>query len=203
MRFEQIPLPYDKDALEPHISRATMEYHYDRHYAGYVSSLNRLTKDTDYEALDLEDTIIRAKAKGDERILQNAAQAWNHEFFFNSLSPNGGKPDGKIGDVIKSAFKSLDEFKRKFREAAVDRFGSGWIWLVIDRGNLEIVSGPNADTPVGTERVPLLTLDVWEHAYYLDYQHDRQRFADLFLDNLVNWNFVEANLERAMKKKAA
>jgi Fe-Mn family superoxide dismutase len=203
MRFEQAPLPYDKDALEPHISRATMEFHYDRHYAGYVRSLNRLTKDTDYENLDLENTIIRARAKGDTRILQNAAQAWNHEFFFNSLSPNGGKPDGTIGEVIKRSFNSLDEFKRNFRKAAVEQFGSGWIWLVVDRGKLKIVSGPNADTPVGTELVPLLALDVWEHAYYLDYQHDRQRFADLFLENLVNWNFVAANLERAMKRKAA
>ena len=203
MRFEQAPLPYDKDALEPHISRATMEYHYDRHYAGYVSSLNRLTKDTDYADLDLEATIVKARDKGDTPVLQNAGQAWNHEFFFNCLSPNGGDPEGSIADAIKSAFDSLDDFKKNFRKAAVDQFGSGWVWLVVDRGELRIVSGPNAETPVGTELVPLLTLDVWEHAYYLDYQNERERFADLVLDNLVNWKFVAANLERAMRRKAA
>ena len=203
MRFEQTPLPYDKDALEPHISRATMEFHYDRHYAGYVRSLNQLTKDTGYENLDLEAVIDRARTTGDTRILQNAAQAWNHEFFFNGLSPNGGKPDGKIRDMVDREFGGMEAFREQFRDAALGQFGSGWVWLVVDRGELKIVSAPNEFTPVGTEMVPLLALDVWEHAYYLDYQHDRQRFADLFLEYLVNWKFVAANLERAMKRKAA
>lgn len=203
MRFAQLPLSYDKDALAPYISRATMECHYDRHHAGYVRTLNKLTENTEYENLDLEGVIIKARAKGDINILRNAGQAWNHDFFFQGLSPNGGKPDGVVSDAIESAFNSFNEFKRTFRKAAADQFGSGWVWLVVDRGELKIVAGPNADTPVGTEMVPLLTLDVWEHAYYLDYQNDRQRFTDLFLENLVNWNFVAANLSGATLKKVA
>lgn len=203
MRFEQLPLSYDKDALEPHISRATMEFHYDRHHAGYVSSLNQLISGTEYEDLDMEAVIARARENGDTEIFQNAAQAWNHDFFFQSLSPNGGRPDGAVGDAIKGTFNSLAEFKQAFRKAAAERFGSGWVWLVVDRGELKIVSTSNAETPAGTELVPLLALDVWEHAYYLDYQHNRQRFTNLFLEYLVNWNFVAANLERATLKKAA
>ena len=203
MSFAQLPLSYDKDALEPYISRATMECHYDRHHAGYVRKLNQLTENTDYESLDLEEVITKARVKGDIDVLRNAAQSWNHDFFFQSISPNGGKPDGFVNDAIESAFNSFEEFKRTFRRAAAKQFGSGWVWLVIDRGELKIVAGSNSETPVGTEMVPVLVLDVWEHAYYLDYQNDRQRFTDLFLENLVNWNFVAANLLRGTMKKAA
>ena len=203
MRFAQLPLSYDKDALEPYISRATMECHYNRHHAGYVRALNRLTENTEYDALNLEAVVTRARQKGDVDVLRNAAQAWNHDFFFQCISPKGGKPDGAISDAVDDAFNSFDEFKRAFRNAATELFGSGWVWLVVDRGELKIIPGSNADTPAGTGMVPLLVLDVWEHAYYLDYQNDRKRFADLFLDNLINWNFVAANLSRAKLKKAA
>ena len=136
-------------------------------------------------------------------IFRNAAQTWNHDFFWQSMSPNGGKPTGKIRNLIDLSYGGIDEFKRKFKDAATGLFGSGWVWLVLDCGRLNIVTGTNADTPLGTHLTPLLTLDVWEHAYYLDYKADRAEFIDAFLENLINWDFAASNLELAEIRDAA
>ena len=203
MQFTQYSLPFDKDALEPHMSKDTVTYHYDRHHAGYVRKLNELCENTPYADLSLEETIKRSRTEGDIDILRNAAQSWNHDFYWQGLSPNGGEPDGRVKEAIEQGYNSYDEFKAAFREAATSLLGSGWVWLLIDRGEIRIASGPNADTPVGTDLTPLLVLDVWEHAYYLDYQNERNTFTDRFLENMVNWNFVAANLESAELKRAA
>jgi Fe-Mn family superoxide dismutase len=196
-------LPYSLDALEPHVSEKTLGIHYERHHQGYVDKLNKLIAGTSYEKLSLEDIIRKARKSADIDVLNNAAQTWNHAFFWKSMSPNGGKPDGRIKDAVEARFKDVTEFKRKFRDAATGLFGSGWVWLLLDRGQIRIVTTGNADTPAGTELTPLITLDVWEHAYYLDYQNERGRFIDAYLDNLINWNFAAANLEAAEARKAA
>lgn len=196
-------LPFNQNALEPHVSQKTMTFHYDRHHRGYVDKLNKLIKDTAYDDLTLEEIIVRARKQGDIAVLNNAAQAWNHTFFWNSMSPNGGRPGGVIKQKIEASFNDVDEFKKQFRSAALSQFGSGWVWLLIERGNIRIASTGNAETPAGTDLIPILTLDVWEHAYYLDYQNERARFVDAFLDNLINWDFAAANLEAAQSGKAA
>lgn len=196
-------LPYSLDALEPHVSEKTLRIHYERHHQGYVDKLNKLIEGTSYEGMSLEDIIRKARKEADIDVLNNAAQAWNHAFFWKSMSPNGGKPDGRIKEAIEARFNDLTEFKKKFREAATGLFGSGWVWLLRDEGQLRIVTTGNAETPAGTELTPLVTLDVWEHAYYLDYQNERGRFIDAWLDNLINWNFAAANLEVAKSRKAA
>jgi Fe-Mn family superoxide dismutase len=203
MTNKQCELSFDRDALEPHMSRETLLFHYDKHHKGYADKLEALNKGTEYESLDLESIIEVARRNGDIEILNNAAQTWNHNFFWRSLSPNGGKPDGAIRDLVEKQFNSLDEFKNAFREAATSVFGSGWVWLVIENGGLCIVTSANAETPLGTEQTPLLTLDVWEHAYYVDYRNRRAAFADAFLDNLVNWNFAAANLDTLRSQRAA
>ena len=137
-------------------------------------------------------------------MFRNAAQAWNHDFFWHSMSPNGGKPTGKIKNLIELSYgDGLAEFKRKFKEAATGLFGSGWVWLVLDNGRLDIIQSANADTPLGTGRTPLLALDVWEHAYYLDYQSDRAGFVDAFVENLINWDFAASNLDVGSARQAA
>ena len=196
-------LPFDRSALEPHMSSNTLSFHYDRHHKGYAKKLEKLVKDTDYENLSLEETIVKARKEAQIDILNNAAQVWNHNFFWKSLSPNGGKPDGRIKNLIEARFNDVGEFNDQFRSAATGLFGSGWVWLVLDGGEISIITSSNADSPVGTDLIPLLTLDVWEHAYYLDYQNERAGFVDAFLDNLVNWNFVAANLESRSVGKAA
>ena len=203
MTAKQCELPYAHDALEPHMSRETLLFHYDKHHTGYATKLESLIEGTSYEKLDLEDIIEAARRRGDIDVLNNAAQVWNHNFFWNSLSPKGGKPDGAIKDLVEKQFNSLEEFKLAFREAAAGLFGSGWVWLVIENGELSIVTSVNAESPVGTDQVPLLTLDVWEHAYYIDYRNRRVAFADTFLDNLVNWRFAAENLNAVHKQKAA
>ena len=203
MTNKQCELPFDRDALEPYMSRETLLFHYDKHHKGYADKLETLIKDTEYENLELESIIEVARRNGDIDVLNNAAQIWNHNFFWSSLSPKGGKPDGAIRDIVEKQFNSLDEFKDAFREAATSVFGSGWVWLVIDNGDLRIVTSMNAETPLGTEQTPLLTLDVWEHAYYVDYRNRRAAFADAFLNNLVNWNFAAANLDMVRSQRAA
>jgi Fe-Mn family superoxide dismutase len=203
MKIEAVPLPYDKDALEPYLSEKTLSFHYDKHHLGYVSKLNDMIRGTAYESLPLEEIISRARANGESSLFNNAAQAWNHDFFWKSMSPNGGKPDGRIKDVIEAGFGSINDFKERFRKAATGRFGSGWVWLVVDHNEIRIISTGNAETPVGTALKPLLVLDVWEHAYYLDYQNDRKRFVDAYLDNLINWNYAEANLDESETRKVA
>ncbi|OAT21514.1 superoxide dismutase [Fe] [Proteus myxofaciens] len=190
MSFELPKLPYPLDALEPHISKETLEYHYGKHHQTYVTNLNNLVKGTDLENKSLEE-IIKSTDGG---IFNNAAQVWNHTFYWNCLAPNaGGAPTGKIADAINSTFGSFDEFKKQFNDAAAKNFGSGWTWLVKKTdGSLAIVNTSNAATPISGDDKPLLTVDVWEHAYYIDYRNARVKYLEEFWA-LVNWAFVEAN----------
>ena len=189
-------LPYAMDALEPHISTDTMDVHYGKHHRGYVDKLNKLIEGTRFEDMPLEQIIVSAREGADIDILNNAAQAWNHAFFWQSLSPTGqSEPVGRIRDLIEDEFGDIDKFKKEFRAAAISQFGSGWTWLVLDAGKLRIMSTTNADSPVGTHMTPLLTLDVWEHAYYLDYQNERARYVDAFLDKLIDWRFALDNVQ--------
>jgi Fe-Mn family superoxide dismutase len=199
MAFELPPLPYPKNALEPHMSEKTFEFHYGKHHQAYVTNLNNLVKDTPMASQSLEE-IIKATAKDESKagIFNNAAQVWNHTFFWNSMKPNGGgAPSGALAQKIDAAFGSLDKFKEAFKTAAVGQFGSGWAWLVVEGGTLKITKTPNAVNPMAQGQTALLTCDVWEHAYYLDYQNRRPDFVQTFLDKLVNWEFVAANLSKA------
>ena len=191
MAFELPPLPYSQSALEPYVSAETMNYHYGRHHAGYVANLNRMTSGTQWEGADLEKVILGAEGP----ILNNAAQIWNHTFYWQSMSPDGGgTPSGPVRAAIEEAFGSIDEFRRQFADAAVGLFGSGWTWLVADDCGLGIVQTANADLPLRHERQALLVVDVWEHAYYLDYQNARAAYVEAFLDHLINWEFAAENL---------
>jgi Fe-Mn family superoxide dismutase len=203
MSFTLPDLPYGYGALEPHISRRTLEIHHDKHHNGYVEKLNKLLADSDYdEGMDLADVIAKSRQRSDTSILNNAAQAWHHAFLWYSMSPaGGGDPDGELKSAIVNEFGDMDEFRTRFRDAAMAQFGSGWAWLVHDGNKLEILKSSNADTPVATGRTPLLTVDVWEHAYYLDYQNERKRYVDAFLDELVNWEFA-ASRYGALKQAA-
>ena len=196
MSFELPALPFAKDALEPHISARTFDYHHGKHHQAYVVNLNNLIKDTDLATASLED-IIRKTAGNEAKtgIFNNAAQVWNHTFFWNSLSPKGGsEPTGKVSEAINGAFGGFAAFKEQFKQAGVSQFGSGWVWLVEDGGALKIVKTPNAMTPLAAGQKALVTCDVWEHAYYLDYQNRRPDFLQEFLDHLINWDFVAKNL---------
>ncbi|HEU4621764.1 MAG TPA: Fe-Mn family superoxide dismutase [Burkholderiaceae bacterium] len=184
------PLPYPMDALTPHISKETLEYHYGKHHNAYVTNLNNLIKGTEFESLQLEDIVRRSSAG----IFNNAAQVWNHTFFWHCLSPNGGgEPKGGLGDAIKAKWGSYDAFKEAFGKSAIGNFGSGWTWLVRKSdGGVDIVNTSNAATPLTGNDKPLLTLDVWEHAYYVDYRNRRPDFVAAFW-NIVNWSFAEKN----------
>jgi len=183
-------LPYAIDALEPQISEETLEYHYGKHHATYVAKLNPLIEGTDLADADLE-TIIKNSEGG---VFNNAAQVWNHTFYWNCLSPNGGgEASGPVADAINTAFGSFEAFKEQFTNSAVNNFGSGWTWLVKNTdGSVSIVNTGNADTPITTDAKPLLTVDVWEHAYYIDYRNARPAYMEAFW-NLVNWDFVNEN----------
>ncbi|CFQ84967.1 superoxide dismutase [Fe] [Yersinia frederiksenii] len=191
MSFELPALPYAQNALEPHISAETLEYHYGKHHNTYVVNLNNLIKDTEFAGKTLEEIIKTANGG----IFNNAAQVWNHTFYWHCLSPNGGgEPTGKVADAINQSFGSFAEFKVQFTDAAVKNFGAGWTWLVKKAdGTLAIVSTSNAATPLTTSDKPLLTVDVWEHAYYIDYRNARPKYLENFWA-LVNWSFVEKNL---------
>ncbi|CNI00824.1 MULTISPECIES: superoxide dismutase [Fe] [Yersinia] len=191
MSFELPALPYAQNALEPHISAETLEYHYGKHHNTYVVNLNNLIKDTEFAGKTLEE-IVKTSSGG---IFNNAAQVWNHTFYWHCLSPNGGgEPTGKVADAINQSFGSFAEFKAQFTDAAVKNFGAGWTWLVKKAdGKLAIVSTSNAATPLTTADKPLLTVDVWEHAYYIDYRNARPKYLENFWA-LVNWSFVEKNL---------
>jgi len=191
MAFELPQLPYSNDALAPHISPETIEFHYGKHHNAYVTKLNALTADSDLASKSLEE-LIKTQSGG---IFNNAAQAWNHAFYWNCLSPSGGgEPSGALADAIKSKFGSFDEFKKKFSTAAATQFGSGWAWLVKDsKGELEIMKTANADNPMTQDKTPLMTCDVWEHAYYIDYRNARPKYVEAFW-KLVNWDFVAKNL---------
>ena len=179
-------LPYDKSALAPHISEETLDFHYGKHHATYVTKLNGLIPGTEFENASLEEIIKSAPAGG---VFNNAAQIWNHTFYWNSLAPDaGGAPAGDLAAAIEKAFGSFDDFKTKFTESAVNNFGSGWTWLVKNGNTLEIVNTSNAGTPITDNKTPLITCDVWEHAYYIDYRNLRPKYMEAFW-SLVNWEF--------------
>ena len=191
MAFDLPPLPYSQSALEPYVSAETISYHYERHHAGYVANLNRLTAGTQWEGAELEKVVLGAEGA----TFNNAAQIWNHTFYWHSMSPDGGgAPSGPVRAAIDGAFGSTDEFRRQFADAAVGLFGSGWTWLVADDDGLAIVQTANADLPLLHDRRALLVVDVWEHAYYLDYQNARAAYVEAFLDHLINWEFAAENL---------
>ena len=185
-------LPYAKSALEPHISAETLEYHHGKHHQAYVTNQNGLIPGTEFEKLSLEEIVKKAPAGG---IFNNAAQVWNHTFYFNGLVPRGGgEPSGALAAAIKAAFGSFPDFKDKFSKSAVSNFGSGWTWLVKKPdGSVDIVNTSNAATPLTTADKPLLTVDVWEHAYYVDHRNARPKFVETFLNSLVNWEFAARN----------
>ena len=185
------PLPYAQDALAPHLSKETFEYHYGKHHQAYVTNLNTLIPGTEFEALSLED-IVKKSSGG---IYNNAAQIWNHTFFWNCMKPQGGgAPKGKLADAINAKFGSYDAFKEAFTKSAVGNFGSGWTFLVKKAdGSVDIVNMGPAGTPLTTGDTALLTVDVWEHAYYIDYRNARPKFVEVFLTSLVNWDFAEKN----------
>ncbi|WP_367299294.1 superoxide dismutase [Fe] [Hafnia alvei] len=191
MSFELPALPYEKNALEPHISAETLEYHYGKHHNTYVVNLNNLVKGTEFEGKSLEE-IIKTSTGG---IFNNAAQVWNHTFYWHCLSPKGGNaPTGAVAEAINKAFGSFDAFKEELTKSAIGNFGSGWTWLVKKAdGSLAIVNTSNAATPLTSGDKPLLTVDVWEHAYYIDYRNARPKYLENFWA-LVNWEFVAKNL---------
>jgi Fe-Mn family superoxide dismutase len=191
MEHQLPPLPYAKDALAPHISAETMEFHYGKHHQTYVTNLNNLIKGTEFENAALEE-IIKKSSGG---IYNNSAQVWNHTFFWNSMKPNGGgAPKGALADAINKKWGSFDEFKKAFQASAVGNFGSGWTWLVKKAdGSVDIVNMGAAGTPLTTGDKALLTIDVWEHAYYIDYRNLRAKFVENFLNSVANWDFAEAN----------
>jgi Fe-Mn family superoxide dismutase len=188
MTFNQENLPYDLKALDPFVSKEQMDYHYNKHHAAYFKKLNLLVDGKPESDMDLE-TVVKTSKGG---VFNNAAQAWNHAFFWDCMSPNGGgKPGGKLLSSIERDFGSLEEFMKKFSDSAATLFGSGWAWLAEDdAGKLEIMPLSNADTPLRHGKNPILTLDVWEHAYYIDYRNERPRFIEQFQD-VINWDFAE------------
>jgi Fe-Mn family superoxide dismutase len=191
MSFSLPELPYALDALAPHISKETLEYHYGKHHQTYVNNLNNLIANSDFANKSLED-IIKKSSGG---LFNNAAQVWNHTFYWHCLTPNGGgEPDGALAEAINSAFGSFAAFKEQFTQTAIATFGSGWAWLVQDAsGHLKIISTSNAQTPMTEGLTALLTCDVWEHAYYIDYRNSRPNYMTAFWQ-LVNWSFVESNM---------
>ena len=192
MVHELPALPYAMDALAPHISKETFEYHYGKHHQAYVTNLNNLIKGTEFENAGLE-AIIKKASGG---LFNNAAQVWNHTFFWSSMKPaGGGAPTGALADAINKKWGSFDEFKKAFQASAVGNFGSGWTWLVKKPdGSVDIVNTSNAATPLTTDNKALLTVDVWEHAYYIDYRNARPKFVETYLSSLVNWDFANKNI---------
>ncbi|OYT70108.1 MAG: superoxide dismutase [Fe] [Chloracidobacterium sp. CP2_5A] len=198
MPFELPELPYAKDALAPHISATTLEFHHGKHHKAYVDNMNKLIDGTPHAEKSLEEIIQAAHADGNAGLFNNAAQVWNHTFFWSSMKPNGGgEPTGELADRINHAFGSLDQFKEAFKQAGMTQFGSGWAWLTLDNGDLKITKTANADLPLVHGQTALLTCDVWEHAYYLDFQNRRPDFLQAYLDHLINWDFAAANLAKA------
>ncbi|GAB7521181.1 superoxide dismutase [Paraburkholderia edwinii] len=190
MEHQLPPLPFAKNALAPHMSEETLEFHYGKHHQTYVTNLNNLIKGTEYENLTLEE-IVKKSSGG---VFNNSAQVWNHTFFWNSLKPQGGgQPTGALAEAINKKWGSFDKFKEEFTKTAVGTFGSGWAWLVKKPdGSLDLVSTSNAATPLTTDAKPLLTIDVWEHAYYIDYRNARPKFVEAYW-NIVNWDFAAKN----------
>ncbi|MCB5185526.1 superoxide dismutase [Fe] [Methylobacillus gramineus] len=192
MAHQLPPLPYAKDALEPIISAETIDFHYGKHHQTYVTNLNNLIKDTEFENATLEEIVLKSSGG----IFNNAAQVWNHTFYWNGFKPNGGgTPTGELADAINQAFGSFEDFKKQFTQKAITTFGAGWAWLVKNKdGSLSLESTSNAETPLTKGQTPLLTIDVWEHAYYVDYRNARPKYAEEFW-NIINWDFVAANFK--------
>jgi len=189
MSFQLPDLPFAKDSLAPYISQETIEYHYGKHHQGYINKLNKMIEGKEEENKSLEE-IVKTTSDG---LFNNAAQVWNHNFYWNCLTPKAKRqPEGKLAEAIDKVFGSFEEFKNKFKEQALSNFGSGWTWLVKkSNGNLEIINTSNADNPITNNDKPLLTCDVWEHAYYIDYRNERGKYLDNFW-NIVNWDFVKS-----------
>ena len=194
--FTLPPLPWAENALEPVISANTISFHYGKHHKTYVDNLNNLVKGTDYENASLEKIINETAGKADKAgLFNNAAQIWNHTFYWNSMKPaGGGKPTGKLAEMIDTAFGGYDAFKKELATTTVSQFGSGWGWLVLDGGALKVVKTANAEVPFTKGQKPLLTIDVWEHAYYLDQQNKRAAYVDAVIEKLLNWDFAAQNL---------
>lgn len=195
MDWELPRLPYEKNALEPHMGRETLEFHYEKHHRGYLTKLQKAIGDKPEGQKGLVEIIRSAEGS----VFNNAAQVWNHTFFWRCMEPKGGgePPKGDLAEAIKSAFGSFKSFRDSFVEAGTSRFGSGYVWLVVDRGTLRCIETLNADTPIRSGKVPLLTCDVWEHAYYLDHRNERGRYLQTFVDHLINWEFVEQHFREA------
>ncbi|HEX6241824.1 MAG TPA: superoxide dismutase [Polyangiales bacterium] len=194
MAFELPPLPYPKDALAPLISAETFDYHYGKHHQAYVTNLNAAIAGKPEEKKSLEEIILSS----DGPLFNNSAQVWNHTFFWNSMKPKGGgKPGGDLAQAIDRDFGGFDKFREQFVQTAVKQFGSGWAWLVAEGGKLKITSTSNADLPMKHNQTALFTVDVWEHAYYIDYRNARQKFVEAVVDSLANWDFVGENLKKA------
>ena len=193
--FTLPPLPYPENALAPVISANTLSFHYGKHHKAYLDNLNKLIAGTEYEAATLEKIITDTAGKADKTpIFNNAAQTWNHTFYWNGLKPNGGgKPTGRVAQMIESDLGGYEQFKKDFAQAGVTQFGSGWAWLVEEGGKLKVTKTGNADLPMKHNQKALLTCDVWEHAYYIDYRNARPKYIDTFLDHLVNWDFANKN----------
>ena len=196
MSHELPALPFEKNALEPHISANTLDFHYGKHHQAYVTNLNKLVEGTDLEGKTLEETIAAVAGDASKAgVFNNAAQVWNHTFYWKSMKQGGGgKPTGELLSKIESSFGSYEAFATAFATAGATQFGSGWAWLVLDGEELKIVKTANAETPLTQGVKPLMTMDVWEHAYYLDFQNARPAYIKTFLESLVNWDFAAANL---------
>jgi Fe-Mn family superoxide dismutase len=191
-------LPYADNALEPVISAHTLSFHYGKHHKTYVDNLNNLVKGTELESASLEKIVAETAGKADKAgVFNNAAQVWNHTFYWNSLRPGGGGlPSGRIAELVNASFGNFDNFKKEFAQTCITQFGSGWGWLVLDGGAVKLVKTGNAEVPLTKGQKPLLTIDVWEHAYYLDYQNRRADYVNALVDKLLNWNFAADNLAR-------
>jgi Fe-Mn family superoxide dismutase len=195
MAFTLPSLPYDKKALAPHISEETLEFHHGKHHKAYVDNLNKLLEGKPEASKSLEEVIL---ASGEGGVFNNAAQVWNHTFYWSSMKPNGGgQPTGDLLAAINRDFGSVEKFAEQFSQAGATQFGSGWAWLVLDKGKLAVTKTPNADLPMKHGQKALLTMDVWEHAYYIDYRNARPKYIEVFLKSLVNWDFALENLKKA------
>ena len=195
MTFSLPALPYDKNALEPHISANTFDFHLGKHHKAYVDKANELVKGTPLENMPLEQAVVESRKQGVGPLFNNIGQIYNHNIFWLSMTPNGGgAPTGACADKIKNDFGSVESFKEQFVNAGIGQFGSGWVWLVSNNGKLEIVKTANAETPLTDGKKPLLVCDVWEHAYYLDFQNRRADFLKVFIEKLANWNFANEQL---------
>lgn len=199
MAYQLPDLPYDYNALEPQMSAKTLEFHHDKHHNKYVNNYNEMVQDTPMADQSIE-AVIKATYNDASKagLFNNAAQAWNHTFYWNCMKPNGGgTPTGALADKINADFGSFDKFKDEFKTAGGTQFGSGWAWLVLDNGTLKVTKTPNAVNPIAQGQTPLLTVDVWEHAYYLDYQNKRPDFLQTYIDQLINWDFVAQQMSAA------